>query len=75
MINKRKQVISLTVEQELVKFLNIMANDKYTSVSQYIRSLIGMEYQKWLLQQHNYSEDDLLEDEGPTVDENGRLKF
>ena len=59
MVKDRKQVISLTVEPELVKFLNKKANERFTSVSQYIRSLIGMEYQKECLEKGNYSEDEL----------------
>lgn len=62
MIKNRKQIVSFTAEPELINFLNTAAEEKFTTVSQYIRSLIFMEYQKRCLEKGNYSEDDLLDD-------------
>ena len=94
MITNRKQIVSFAAEPELIDYLNRMAEQDRTTVSQYIRNVLWagynledyrkehksdtkviVEHLKQILKEGNYSLDDLLEDKGPVVDENGRLKF
>jgi len=94
MISNRKQIVSFAAEPELIDYLNRMAKQDRTTVSQYIRNVlwagynledyrkehsadtkIAVEHLKQLIKEGNYSLDDLLEDKGPVVDENGTLKF